>query len=91
MPQEKPRKIKSEKVYTRAQAERLLSHGADPNQFSKHGNYHVRRKAWTLLGQPLPEDAGERAKFLASINVKEKQPEPTANPVEEVSAAEVAP
>lgn len=38
-------------------------------------------KAWMKMGQPLPEDAAERAKFLASIKVKEKAPEEPAGEV----------
>lgn len=76
MPQEKPRKTKGEKLYTRMQAIRLLAAGADPEPFAKHGNYHVRALAWRKMGKPLPEDAGERAKFLASIHVKEPELQP---------------
>lgn len=77
---EKPQKIKEEKKYTRAQAEKALSAGANPEQFVKHPNYHVRRKAWTKMGKPLPTNADERAKFLESIKVKEQPTvaEPTA-------------
>ena len=80
---ETPRKAKAEKQYTRAQAEKLLSGGADPEQFAKHGNYHVRRKAWTKMGMPLPEDAEERAKFLASIHVKEPELKPVLLPTDD--------
>ena len=60
------------KVYTRAQAEKALARGADPSQFMSHKNYHVKALAWKKMGRPLPEDATERAKFLASIHVQEK-------------------
>lgn len=92
-----PAKVKHEKFHTRARAERELSAGADPTvtfrddkgavrgRYKDHPNYHVRRKAWMKLGQPLPEDAEERAKFLASIKVKEKAPE--LPPDEAVGAA----
>lgn len=68
----KPQKEKKEKKYTRAQAERALTAGVNPEQFMKHSNYHVRNKAWKLMGKPLPEDTDEASKFLASIHVKEK-------------------
>ena len=86
----KPNKVRHEKFYSRAKSEKLLSAGADPAQtfrndkgttqgrFTDHPNYHVRRKAWMKMGQPLPEDAGERAKFLASLKVKEKPAEETS-------------
>lgn len=62
----KPQKIR-ERVVTRARAEYLLTHGADPTQFTKHANYHVRRKAWVLMGKPLPEGLEEQNKFLATL------------------------
>lgn len=62
----KPQKIR-ERVVTRARAEKLLSGGADPAQFTKHGNYHVRRKAWEKMGRPLPENTEEANKFLATL------------------------
>ena len=80
---EKPRKAKSEKVYTRMQAIRALAAGADPEPFAKHGNYHVRNLAWKKMGKPLPDDPAEQAKFLASIHVKEKQPEPVLLPTDD--------
>jgi hypothetical protein len=54
------------------------------------------------MGQPLPEEAEERAKFLASIHIKEKPVKAeiisvddlevlSGNPTAETSAAEVAP
>lgn len=64
---EKPRKAKAEKQYTRVQAEKALSHGADPTIFIKHPNYHVRRKVWQLQGRPLPEDRKEQNEFLATL------------------------
>lgn len=71
---EKPRKpkgVKAEKQYTRAQAERMLSAGADPAQFTKHANWHVRSKAFKKMGYPFPEDATERAKLCASLHIKD--------------------
>jgi len=56
-----------DKKYTRAQAERALSAGMDPEPFTKHANYHVRRKAWTLMGKPLPEGLEEQNKFLVTL------------------------
>lgn len=55
------------KVVTRARAEYELSHGADPESFTKHANYHVRRKAWEKMGRPLPESTDEQNKFLATL------------------------
>lgn len=80
---ETPRKATAEKIYTRAQAEKHLTAGADPTTFTKHGNYHVRAKAWKLMGSPLPEDAEERAKFLASIHVKEPELKPVLLPTDD--------
>ena len=48
----KPVKVKSEKKYTRAQAEKALSSGADPSQFADHANLHVLKKSWVKMGQP---------------------------------------
>jgi len=62
----KTKKIR-ERVITRAQAEKALSHGADPTKFVKHGNYHVRRRVWQLQGRPLPENLDEQNKFLATL------------------------
>ena len=93
-PGQRPAKVRHEKFYTRAKSERLLAEGADPTvtfrddkgatrgRYTDHPNYHVRRKAWMKMGQPLPEDPAERAKFLASIKVKEKT-EPAAQTTEE--------
>lgn len=67
-----------EKVITRAHAEKALSHGADPTQFVKHANAHVRRKAWVLMGKPLPEDLTEQNKFLATLQGTETPKDPTA-------------
>jgi hypothetical protein len=83
---EKVKKVKAEKKYTRAQALRAMSGGADPTTFEKHANYHVKKKAWQLLGSVLPEDAGERAKLLASLHIKEKVEAPVEAPVEEMVA-----
>jgi hypothetical protein len=62
----KPQKSR-EKVITRHHAEKALTAGADPNKFVKHPNYHVRRRAWQLMGRPLPEGAEEQNKFLATL------------------------
>lgn len=90
-PGERPAKVRHEKFYTRAKSERKLSEGADPTatfrddkgavrgRYTDHPNYHVRRKAWMKMGQPLPEDAAERAKFLASLKIKEKPSEVQAD------------
>lgn len=60
-------KVKAEKKFTRVQAEKALSAGADPEQFTKHGNYHVRRRCWQLQGRPLPESIDEQNKFLVTL------------------------
>lgn len=72
-------KVKSEKVYTRAGAEKQLAAGADPNRFIKHVNYHVRAKAWKKLGKPEMGNAEEHAKFLAGIHVKVDVANPAAD------------
>lgn len=77
---EKPRKAKAEKKYTRVQAEKALSHGADPALFTKHSNYHVRRKAWQLQGRPLPEALEEQNKFLCTLQGMPTPKDDTALP-----------
>jgi len=74
------RAFNPDKKYTRMQAIKALAAGVDPQKFTDHKNYHVRAYAWRKMGCPLPEDAGERAKFLASIKVKEKAPAPIPEP-----------
>lgn len=75
----KPQKSR-EKSITRARAEKLLSAGSDPASFTKHGNYHVRRKAWVKMGRPLPEDRDEQNKFLATLQGKETPKDANAVP-----------
>lgn len=70
----KPEKVKAERKYTRAQAEKAISAGVSPEQFLKHANYHVRAKAWKKLGQPEQGSADEHAKFLAGIHFKASEP-----------------
>jgi hypothetical protein len=65
-----PNKGPQTPTITRAEAEALITSGADPQQFTTHQNYHVRRKAWEKLGRPLPEDAGERAMILEDLRVR---------------------
>lgn len=64
--------VSANKKFTRMHAEKALARGADPSEarFTGHANYHVRAKAWRKMGMPLPEDAGERVKFLETIHVK---------------------
>lgn len=71
------------KRFSRRKAEHALVKGADPSEerFAKHKNYHVRALAWKKMGKPLPEDATERAKFLAGIHVKESAVETNSEPV----------
>jgi hypothetical protein len=64
-------KARRVKPITRAKALKLLKAGADPQQFEKHPNYHVRQAAWKKMGRPLPENADERAKFLADLHIKD--------------------
>lgn len=78
----KPEKVKPERKYTRAQAEKALSAGADPEQFTKHANYHVRAKAWVKMGRPLPEGKEEdQEKFLRSIHQWKAPPEAVSDPI----------
>ena len=69
------------KRFSRAKAEKKLSGGADPATttesggkviriFLDHTNYHVRAKAFKLMGSPYPEDAEECAKLCASLKIK---------------------
>ena len=73
----KPQKSR-EKVITRAHAIKALSAGADPTTFVKHKNCHVRRRAWQLMGRPLPEDLDEQNKFLATLQGTEAPKDPAA-------------
>jgi hypothetical protein len=76
------------KTLTRAQAERALVLGEDPNQeqFLKHVNYHVRSLCWKKMARPLPEDAEEATKFLASIHIKPKaEPKVLTESLEQVA------
>ena len=50
---------------------------------SNHGNYHVRRKAWTMLGCPKLADDKKHAEFLASLHVKPEATEATDEPKSE--------
>lgn len=72
MSNKKASRVKGVKVFTRKQAEKALTTGADPELFVKHANYHVRAKAWKKMGSPLPENSEERSKLLASLHIKEK-------------------
>jgi hypothetical protein len=92
MSKEKARKVKAAKVYTRAQAEKALSNGAEPEQFVKHPNYHVRRKAWVLMGRILPDNHEEAAKFLESLHIKPKLEmgtEPVLLPTDELGMVDL--
>jgi len=62
----KPVKVKAEKKYTRAQAEKMLSSGADPSQFKDHANIHVLKKSWMRMGQPENHNYVDRAKVKAA-------------------------
>jgi hypothetical protein len=64
----KPIKVKSEKKYTRAQAERALSAGVDPSLFVDHANIHVLKKSWVKMGRPEDHNYVKRAK----VKVAEK-------------------
>ena len=48
----KPIKVKAEKKYTRAQAEKMLAAGVDPTKFETHPNVHVLKKSWVKMGRP---------------------------------------
>lgn len=67
----KPVKVKSDKKYTRAQAERALSAGVDPSQFADHANIHVLKKSWVKMGRPEHHNYVNRVKAKAAE--KEKQ------------------
>ena len=67
----KPVKVKSDKKYTRAQAERALSAGVDPSQFADHANIHVLKKSWVKMGRPERHNYVNRVKAKAAE--KEKQ------------------
>jgi len=94
---------RDEKFYSRAKSEKLLAQGADPTtvfrdekgtergRYTQHSNYHVRALAWKKMGKPLPDDAEERSKFLASIKVKEKPVEDVVEPAPEAFSTEVVP
>ena len=62
----KPIKVKSEKKHTRAQAEKMLSSGADPSQFADHANIHVLKKSWVKMGRPESHNYLNRAKAQAA-------------------------
>jgi hypothetical protein len=62
----KPVKVKSEKKYTRAQAEKMLCAGADPSQFADHANIHVLKKSWMKMGQPESHNYVTRVKAKAA-------------------------
>ena len=62
----KPVKVKTERKYTRAQAEKLLSAGADPSQFADHPNIHVLKKSWVKMGRPESHNYVNRAKAKAA-------------------------
>ena len=42
----------------------------DPGRSANHGNYHVRNKAWKMMGRPIPEGwkTEDEEKFFASIH-----------------------
>lgn len=56
--------VRKKDRFTRAKAERLLTHGADPTEerFVKHQNKHVRVKAEKM--QAARVAAGEEGAFL---------------------------
>jgi hypothetical protein len=62
----KPVKVKSEKKYTRAQAEKALSAGVDPSQFANHANIHVLKKSWVRMGRPEHHAYVDRVKAKAA-------------------------
>lgn len=76
--------VKKIQAMTRMQAERVLGKlrhlaNADFQPFMEHANYHVRVKAWKMMGSPLPEKASEANNFLATLLGK-KLPEEDARP-----------
>jgi hypothetical protein len=77
---EKIIEVKKEKTYSRMQAERGLTSGIfkpekflnmeDPFSKKGHPNYHVRAKAFKLMGRPIPEGwkTEDEEKFFTSIH-----------------------
>jgi hypothetical protein len=74
----KPIKVKSEKKYTRAQAERALSAGADPSLFADHANIHVLKKSWMKMGCPENHTYVGRAKAKAADKAAKEAAEKAA-------------
>ena len=62
----KPIKVKTARVYTRAQAERIISNSVPDvaKNFLAHPNYHCRLKAWSRMGKPIPESQAEQDTLL---------------------------
>ena len=69
----KPVKVKSEKKYTRAQAEKALSAGADPSLFADHANIHVLKKSWVKMGRPENHNYVARAKAQTNAAIMSKE------------------
>jgi hypothetical protein len=70
----KPIKVKAPKTYTRAQAERIISHSMPDvaKNFLTHPNYHVRSKAFVRLGKQLPENQAEQDAILFGLQGRKK-------------------
>lgn len=64
----------AKKSFTRAKAERLLANGTNPSEerFTKHANYHVRRRSFVLRRSPMPDNETDRAKLMADLHIKPK-------------------
>lgn len=65
--EDKPKKVKEAKVFTRAQAEKALANGDNPEKFTNHQNSHVRLKAWKKMGFPLPNSDKDKRNFFVSL------------------------
>ena len=92
-------KSKAEAFHTRAKSIRLMNAGADLTatfvndkgmtlgRYLDHPNYHVKARAFHLMGRPYPEDAAECAKLCKALHIKDPNVVAT---VEEPVAEETA-
>jgi hypothetical protein len=64
-------KARRVKLVTRAKALKLLKAGADPQQFEKHPNFHVRARVFRLLGSNYPTDPVACAKLCSELHIKD--------------------
>ena len=69
----KTKRNEAMKKFTRSDADKALSKGADPSEdrFVKHANYHVRRRSFLLMGKELPTDPEAREKLCKELHLKD--------------------